>query len=83
MPAALIAIPVWNIFTIPSLFIASYRAYRSLIIQGLIITLLSVLIVIFGGSLRSGLLLLLLFPIVHIFTYAGSDITTRAPIVGI
>ncbi len=83
MPRALIAIPVWNIFTIPSLFIERYRAYRPLIIQGLIITILSLLIVFFGGSLRSGLLLLMLFPIVHIFTYAGSDIMTRAPIVGI
>jgi hypothetical protein len=33
MPASLLAIPFWNLFGIPSLFIEKYRAYRGLVIE--------------------------------------------------
>lgn len=40
MPANLLAIPFFNLFGIPSLFIERYQGYRRLIIEGLLITLL-------------------------------------------
>jgi hypothetical protein len=83
MPASIIAVPVINLLSLPSFFIASYRVYRALIIQGLIITILFVLILLSGSYMQSSLVLLLLFPIVHIAVHASSDTHTRAPIIGI
>ncbi len=40
MPTALIAIPVWNLFSLPSLWIAKYREYRNFIFSGIFITLI-------------------------------------------
>ena len=83
MPVELIAIPVWNIFTIPSLFIPKYQSYRSLIVQWLIITLLLGYAYFAGWVVWSSLWLLLLYPIVHIISFARSDTMTRAPIIGL
>ena len=76
MPVYIIAIPIINLITLPSFFIASYRAYRLLIVQGALITLLFLGIVFWGSYLQSALLLLLIFPIVHIIVFARSDIST-------
>lgn len=76
MPAALIGLPVWNLFCIPSLWIEQYREYREYIISGIIITLLGVLAFLTTGNQY---LLFLLFPIVHIFVYVSSDVSTYVP----
>lgn len=82
MPVALIGLPLWNIFTLPSFFTAQYRPYRWLILQGIIITLILIFGYIFVSN-RDLLLLVFLFPIVHIFAYAKADIMTRTPIIGL
>jgi hypothetical protein len=82
MPAWLIGIPWCNIFCIPSLFIRKYASYRTLIIQGLLITGFMGYAYFIGWSYGSVLGLFLLFPIVHIVTFASSDVHTRAPIIG-
>ncbi len=81
MPVELIAIPIWNIFTLPSLFIAKYKPYRSLIIQWLMITLLLGCAYFLGWIFWSVLWLMLLYPIVHIISFARRDTMTRAPII--
>lgn len=81
MPVELIAVPVWNIFTLPSIFISKYNPYRSLIVQWLIITFLFGYAYFSGWVFWSAIWLLLLFPIVHIISFARSDSATRAPIV--
>jgi hypothetical protein len=81
MPAFLIGLPLWNIFSLPSLFMAKYRIYKHLIIQWLIITALLVFLLLFTWTQSSLWILLLLFPIVHIMTHASSDPSTRAPII--
>lgn len=83
MPIELIALPVWNIFALPSLFISKYKIYRSLIIQGLIVTLLLGWAYFIGGIWGSTIGLLLLYPIVHIVSFARHDPLTRAPIIGL
>jgi hypothetical protein len=74
-------LPLWNIFSLPSLFIAEYRIYKHLIIQWLIITALLIFLLLFTWAQSSLWILLLLFPIVHIMTHASSDPSTRAPII--
>lgn len=83
MPAWIIALPIINIVTLPSFFITSYRAYRFLIVQGCIITILFILTLFWGSYRENLLLLLLLFPIVHLAVYASTDVHTRAPLIGI
>jgi len=76
MPAGLIGLPLWNIFCIPSLWMEQYREYREYIISGIIITLLGILLFFWTGNQY---LFFLLFPIVHIFIYASSDLSTYVP----
>lgn len=76
MPAGLIGLPLWNIFCVPSLWMEQYREYREYIISGIIITFLGI---IFFLSTGNQYLLFLLFPIVHIFAYAASDVSTYVP----
>ena len=83
MPVELIALPVWNIFTLPSLFISKYRAYRSLVVQWLIITLLLGYAFYIRGIWGTAIGLLLLFPIMHIVSFSRIDSHTRAPIIGL
>jgi hypothetical protein len=81
MPASLIWLPFWNIFTLPSLFMGIYKPYNNLIIQWLLITLSLASIFLFSWIFDPLLSLLLLFPTVHIMTYASSDLDSRAPII--
>ncbi len=83
MPVWIIALPIINLIILPSFFRESYQVYRFLIIQGFLITLLFLGIVFSGSYQEAPLLLLLLFPIVHIAVYARSDILSRAPLIGI
>lgn len=83
MPIWLIALPFWNIFCIPSLLIERYKLYRTLIIQGLIITLIFAYFYFWRKEFASPYLLLLLFPIVHIFTYGADNPKTSSPWIGL
>ena len=83
MPAWLIGLPFWNILCIPSLFIEKYREYRTLIIEWLIITLIYIYIIFVLGQYNHPILLLLLFPIIHIALYASRDLSTSVPWIGI
>lgn len=76
MPAGFIGLPLWNIFCIPSLWMEQYREYREYIISGIIITVLGI---IFFLSTGNQYLIFLLFPIVHIFIYASSDLNAYVP----
>ena len=78
MPAGLIGIPFWNLFSIPSYWMEQYREYRSYILSGILITLL-VSILIFWKWSASPYLLFMLFPIVHIFVYASYDLNAYIP----
>ena len=80
MPLWLIAIPGINLITIPSLFQARFASYRFLIIQGCILTILT--ITIGYNSINSPHLLLLLFPIAHLIAYSKEHIATSSPIIG-
>ncbi len=79
MPANLLAIPFFNLFGIPSLFIDRYRGYRRLVIEGLLITLLWAYVLFFLRSYSHPLLLLSLFPIVHILSYGVTSLSLRTP----
>lgn len=76
MPAGLIGLPVWNIFCIPSVWMEQYREYREYIISGITITLIGTLLFFFTGNRY---LPFLLFPIIHTFAYASSDLSTYIP----
>ena len=78
MPAWLIGIPFWNLFSVPSYWMEQYREYRSYILSGILITLL-VSILIFWKWSASPYLLFMLFPIVHIFVYASYDLNAYIP----
>lgn len=83
MPAWLLGIPFWNLFGIPSLFIEKYTPYRKLVIQWLIITLLYAYFFFFERDFTHVGVFILLFPIVHIMVYGGSDPATQSPFVGL
>ena len=78
MPPALIGLPIWNLFCLPSLWIEKYSEFRIYIISGVSITLLGGLIVLLCGN-ADPYMFLLLFPIVHMMTYARYDLGTYIP----
>ena len=79
MPAWLIGIPFWNIFSIPSLFIKKYNSYRFIVMEWLLITLLFSYFIFWRKEFASPYLLLLLFPITHILVYARSEKNIHTP----
>lgn len=83
MPAWLIWFPFWNVFTLPSLFIKKFYSYRGAVIEGLIITLIFCFFFFYRNDYSSPYLLLLLFPIVHIFVYAGDEKNLHTPGIGL
>ena len=78
MPPSLIGLPIWNLFCIPSLWIEKYSEFRIFIISGLSITFLGGLIIFFFGN-ADPYMFLLLFPIIHMMTYARYDLGTYIP----
>lgn len=78
MPAGLIGIPFWNLFTLPSLFIKKFQSYRRIVTEWLIITLIVCFFFFWRKDFSSPYLLILLFPVIHILIYArdGQDIHT-------
>lgn len=78
MPAGLIGVPFWNLFTLPSLWIEQYREYRRSIIAWLLITLITWVLIYFRWS-SSNYLPFLLFPIVHMLVMTGSDLGSAIP----
>lgn len=83
MPAWLIGLPFWNIFTIPSVFIKKYKPYQEVIAQGLIITLIFSFFFFWRGDFASPYLLLMLFPIVHILVFGASEKNIHTPGIGL
>lgn len=79
MPPWLIGIPFWNIFTIPSLFIEKYAPYRRLILAGFIITLIYTYIFFYQRAYTHPMILMLIFPIIHILVFAREDLSTHVP----
>lgn len=79
MPSGLIALPVWNLMCIPSLWIEEYREYREYILTGVSITLISTLTIYLSGN-HEPILLFLLFPLVHMFSYSRTDLDKSIPI---
>ncbi len=78
IPTWIIAIPLINLITFPTLWIDRYSSYRPLVIQGFMLTIFSILLgYLYGFS--SPYLLVFLFPIVHILAFAEKDITTHVP----
>lgn len=82
MPLWIVGLPILNIITLPSLFNSTYARYKDVILQGITLTLLFVLIGVFYGW-NSSLETILLFPMIHLMSFAGKDTTMRAPIVSI
>ncbi|GAB0174518.1 MAG: hypothetical protein HHAS10_03970 [Candidatus Altimarinota bacterium] len=83
MPASLIGLPFWNLFTIPSLFIKKFQSYRRISTEGLIITLIFSFFFFWRKEFSSPYLLLLLFPIVHILVYARESTNIHTPGIGL
>ena len=81
MPVWLLAIPGINLIAIPSLFRARWKAYRFLITQGCILTVLTGGIIAYN-SVNNPYLLLLLFPIFHLIAYSREYVSTSSPIIG-
>lgn len=79
MPPNLLGIPFFNLFGLPSLFIEQYRPYRKLVLEWLMITLLWVYVFFFLHSYSHPLLLLSLFPIVHILVSGASEKGEQTP----
>jgi hypothetical protein len=52
-------------------------------LQGLFITFIFIALFFVDAGLREGGLLLLLFPIIHLMSYAPRDIATHTPIIGL
>lgn len=80
MPLWIVGLPVINLITLPSYWNASYSRYRSLILQGITLTIFFGVIWFFYGW-NSSIQSLLLFPIIHLIVYASRDVDTLAPIV--
>jgi hypothetical protein len=78
MPASLIGMPFWNLFCIPSLWITQYREYREYIFSWILVTLGIGACLLIGGSMYS-LIIVFLFPIVHMLSYADRDIGGYIP----
>ncbi len=82
MPLWVTGVPFLNLITLPSYWNPVYAKYRSLISQGLILTLL-VVIVWYMYGWNSNIHTLLLFPIVHLISFANKDNNTLAPIISL
>lgn len=82
IPLWIIGIPVLNLITLPSYWNQSYRQYRSLILQGISLSMLFVCIWLLYGW-NSSIQGLLLFPIMHLLSYAPRNTNTLAPIVSL
>lgn len=81
-PIWIVWLPIINLITLPSLYQTKYRAYRTLILQWLALTLLTIMIIwIYGIS--SQIWLYLLFPIIVLIIGSRANIHTRAPIMSI
>lgn len=81
-PIWIVAIPGVNLITLPSLWQSQYREYNPLILQWLILTLITTLIIsLYGISSQMGLYLL--FPILTLVVESGANLATRAPIASI
>lgn len=78
MPAWIMAIPVVNLVTLPSLWLTNMREYKALVIEWLSLTLALGLIVWLYGF-QSALGLYLLFPIMSLIVNNGKNIIYRAP----
>lgn len=82
MPLWIVGLLVVNIITIPSFFNQKYTRYKYCILQGIIMTILFICIwIIYGWS--SNLQTILLFPMIHLMSFAKKDPNTRAPIVSL
>ncbi len=82
LPSWIIAIPVINIITVPSLTKVQYREYTKLILQWIGLTLLTGA-VIYKYSLGSQIGLFLFFPIISLVLASEKNLLARAPIVSI
>jgi hypothetical protein len=82
MPLWLVGLPVFNLITLPSLFNSTYARYRDIVLQGITLTILFVLIGMTAGW-NSSLETILLFPMIHLMSFASKDPDTRAPIVSL
>lgn len=83
MPAWLIGLPFWNLFTIPSVFIKKYKPYQELIAQWLIITFIFSFFFFWRRDFANPYLLLMLFPIIHILVYGASEKNIHTPGIGL
>lgn len=81
-PTWIFAIPVVNLVTIPSLWQIKYREYTPLIIQWLLLSIFTCLIVYFYGK-SSQMWIFLLFPIITIFIESKNNLLVRAPFTSI
>ena len=81
-PLSIIALPVINLITLPSLWQSKYREYVPLILQGLLLTLVTLYIIVFYGS-ASQMGLYLLFPIIALLVESRDNILMRAPVTSI
>ncbi len=81
-PNWIICLPILNIITIPSLWQDKYREYVPLILQWIILTLLTWLIIFFQST-DSLLWLYLLFPIITLCVENRNNLLVRAPFTSI
>jgi hypothetical protein len=81
-PNWIIAIPVLNLLTIPSLWQSKYKEYAPLILQGLCITLITGIIVLYYG-IGSQMELYLIFPIIALIVEGKNNLLVRAPFTSI
>lgn len=77
---AIIAIPLINIFTIPSFFREKFHEYQGNIAEWFLLTIFAVLIAFFGNNF---MFYMLIFPIATLIAEAKTNINIRAPFVSI
>ncbi|MBC7503737.1 hypothetical protein H7169_02100 [Candidatus Gracilibacteria bacterium] len=78
-PIWIVAIPGINLITLPSLWQAQYREYTPLILQGAMLTILT----IWSYGLTSQMGLYLLWPILTLIVESQTNVLTRAPITSV